>query len=92
MTVRARPLVTSVCVPRVVGVSEAICRKTHTRSLAMSASVIYLTKAISIVVLISDASIRFPGVKEIESVRQGYGERNYRYRRQAAIQRGWTGR
>lgn len=58
----------------------------------MSASVIYLTKAISIVVLIFDASIRFPGVKEIESVRQGYGERNYRYRRQAAIQRGWTGR
>ena len=53
----------------------------------MSASVIYLTKAISIVVLISGASIRFPGVKEIESVRQGYGERNYRYRRQAAIQR-----
>ena len=52
-------------------------QKNQTKPLPMSAFVIYLTKPIFIIVLIFDASIRFPGIKEIESLWQGYGELNY---------------
>ena len=86
MTVRVRSLTSSRRVHGVGGVSKA------KYTLPMSAFVIYRLEPIHMVELYFNAWNWLAGGNETESVRQGYSERNCRYRRLAAIQRGRIGR